>query len=156
MMLMPILMTAATRTQLSPLKVHYVSKVGTEGCTLAMIQMILGAKECVGEALASLRPPIPAWMETSFALDHVIQSGFYIHFTCKEGPYPDLKYKEYQEPGMYLLHCSTYIFNPPKLLPFVILFRQRTQMMMQLTENSAFSVVMELSFNAPGLQKSNV
>ena len=71
-----------------------------------MIQMILGAKECVGEALASLRPPIPAWMETSFALDHVIQSGFYIHFTCKEGPYPDLKYKEYQEPGtcFYIVH----------------------------------------------------
>ena len=79
----------------------------------------------MGEALASLRPPIPNWMETSFALDHVIPSGFYIHFTCKEGPYPDLKYKEYQEPedldegddaidGKFGLFCSdgTFVQRP--------------------------------------------
>ena len=102
MMLSPVSMIIAPKKiQLSPLRVHCVSIPANYQFIVMIIQMISGAKECLGEALASLRPPIPAWMETSFALDHVIQSGFYIHFTCKEGPYPELKYKEYQEPGIY-------------------------------------------------------
>lgn len=41
---------------------------------------LLGARDCQGYDYAVLNPP--DWMETDFALDHVIPSGFYIHFTC--------------------------------------------------------------------------
>ena len=45
-----------------------------------------------------LRPPAPSYLQTTFALDHTIQSGFYAYFTCKKTPYPELAYREYQEP----------------------------------------------------------
>ncbi len=43
----------------------------------------------------SLQPP--SYLQTTFALDHVIPSGFYIHFTCTRTPYPNLAYREYNE-----------------------------------------------------------
>ena len=47
--------------------------------------------------MASIKPPLPTWLETDFALDSTIQSGFYIHFTCTRTSYPDLKYRRYNE-----------------------------------------------------------
>ena len=58
----------------------------------------LSARTCSGFDLANLRPPAPPYLQTTFSLDHAIQSGFYVYFTCKKTPYPELAYREYQEP----------------------------------------------------------
>ena len=53
----------------------------------------LSARSCSGFDLATLRPPAPSYLQTTFALDHTIQSGFYVYFTCKKTPYPELAYR---------------------------------------------------------------
>jgi hypothetical protein len=60
---------------------------------------ISAARECHGTNLTAMNPNYPTWMETVFALDSIVQSGFYIYLTCTTTPYPEVAYREYLETG---------------------------------------------------------
>ena len=51
------------------------------------------ARSCQGFSLAALKPPPPSYLTTTFQFDDVIQSGFWVYFTCKKTPYPELAYR---------------------------------------------------------------